>query len=157
MLMLRPDEAAMFEGQPKGFPFGDFRLEDVMLPEGDDMGIASDDDDIDEETIEQETGFETVVGRCCRVEREGVVCMLGARCTHIRFSFCSTVVDGLPVVGPEKVEKLTVVLRKLFNNEKLGEVREGVCHGDSTCTDNCHGPTHGHTTPGLHRWFFPAH
>lgn len=52
----------MFEGQPKGFPFGDFRVEDVMLPEGDDMGIPSDDDDIDEDTIEQETGFETVVG-----------------------------------------------------------------------------------------------
>lgn len=36
-----------------------------------------------------------------------------------------SVVDGLPVVGSEKVEKLTAVLRKLFNNEKLGEVREG--------------------------------
>lgn len=62
MLMLRPDEAALFRGQPKDFPFGDFRVEDVMLPEGDDMGIPSDDDDIDEDTIEQETGFETVVG-----------------------------------------------------------------------------------------------
>lgn len=60
--VLRPDEAALFEGQPRGFPFGDFNIEDVMLPEEDDMGIPSDDDDIDEEDIQQETGFENVIG-----------------------------------------------------------------------------------------------
>lgn len=62
MGLLRPDEAHMFEGQPRGFPFGDFMIENVMLPEGEDMGIASDDDDIDEEGLEQETGFENVIG-----------------------------------------------------------------------------------------------
>ncbi len=42
---LRPDEEKLYEGQPKGFPLGDYKsyLEDVMLPEGDDMGIPSDD------------------------------------------------------------------------------------------------------------------
>lgn len=39
-LALRPEEEKMFEGQPRGFPFGDFNIADVMLPEGDDMGIA---------------------------------------------------------------------------------------------------------------------
>ena len=34
----------------------------------------------------------------------------------------------MPVVGADKVEKLTAVLRKLFNNEKLGEVREGISY-----------------------------
>lgn len=81
MLMLRPEEAAMFEGQPKGFPFGDFRLEDVMLPEGDDMGIPSDDDDVDDETIEQETGFETVVGKNTTGRAgAGRICSMFAMC-----------------------------------------------------------------------------
>lgn len=36
---LHPDEEKLFQGQPRGFPFGDFDIADVMLPEGDDMGI----------------------------------------------------------------------------------------------------------------------
>jgi hypothetical protein len=38
-IVLRPDEEKLFQGQPRGFPFGDFDITDVMLPEGDDMGI----------------------------------------------------------------------------------------------------------------------
>lgn len=53
----------MFEGQPKGFPFGDFDLADVMLPENDDMGIPSDsDEDGQEEDIQTATGFGNVLG-----------------------------------------------------------------------------------------------
>ena len=53
----------MFEGQPKGFPFGDFDLEDVMLPENDDMGIPSDtDEDGQEEDLQTESGFGNVLG-----------------------------------------------------------------------------------------------
>jgi translation initiation factor 3 subunit B len=47
----------------QGFPFEGFHLEDVMLPEDDDMGILSDDDEEGEEEIQTETGFGCVVGR----------------------------------------------------------------------------------------------
>ena len=57
---MRPDGS--FEGQPRGFPFDDFEFEDVMLPEGDDMGIASEDDEVAEEELETETGFGSVIG-----------------------------------------------------------------------------------------------
>lgn len=46
----------------QGFPFGDFHLEDVMLPEDDDMGVPSDEDDDLEEEVKTETGFGCVVG-----------------------------------------------------------------------------------------------
>ena len=47
----------------QGFPFDDFDLNDVMLPEGEgDFGYASDDDAIDEEEIVTETGFGSVIG-----------------------------------------------------------------------------------------------
>lgn len=61
---LRPDEEKIYEGQPKGFPLGDYKtyLEDIMLPEGDDLGIPSDDDSIGEDEIETETGFGSVIG-----------------------------------------------------------------------------------------------
>ncbi len=52
----------MFVGQPKGFPLGDFNLDDVMLPEGEDFGVPSDDDSIGDEEIETETGFGSVIG-----------------------------------------------------------------------------------------------
>ena len=66
---LRPDEEKLYEGQPKGFPLGDYKtyLEDVMLPEGEDMGIPSDDDSIGEDEIETETGFGSVIGECLSV------------------------------------------------------------------------------------------
>lgn len=61
-MALRPDEEKLFEGQPKGFPFDGFDLADVMLPEDDDMGILSEDDNDDEEEIQTETGFGSVIG-----------------------------------------------------------------------------------------------
>lgn len=62
-IMLTAEEQHMFEGQPKGFPFGDFDLEDVMLPEDDDMGIPSDtDDDGQEDDVQAESGFGNVLG-----------------------------------------------------------------------------------------------
>lgn len=61
---LRPDEERLFRGQPNGFPLGDYNtyLQDVMLPEGNDFGVVSDDDSIDEDDIETETGFGSVIG-----------------------------------------------------------------------------------------------
>ena len=46
----------------QGFPFEGFHLEDVMLPEDDDLDIPSDEDEDDEEEILTETGFGSVVG-----------------------------------------------------------------------------------------------
>jgi translation initiation factor 3 subunit B len=64
-VVLRPDEEKLFEGQPKGFPFGDFDIDDVMLPEGDDMGFPSDDEGADQEDeVKAESGFGNVVGAC---------------------------------------------------------------------------------------------
>ena len=60
---LRPEEEKLFEGQPKGFPFEEFALEDVMLPEDDDMDIPSEEDSDEEEEIESESGFGSVIGR----------------------------------------------------------------------------------------------
>lgn len=51
----------MYEGQPKGFPFGNFNVEDVMLPEGDDMGIPSEDEAEEEQEIQSESGFGNVI------------------------------------------------------------------------------------------------
>ncbi|CAK0783331.1 hypothetical protein CVIRNUC_006530 [Coccomyxa viridis] len=83
---LRPEEEKLFEGQPKGFPFGDFNLEDVMLPEDDDMGIPSDDDEDLEDEVTTETGFGCVV-----------------------------VLDNLPKVEAAKYDKLAGVVRKIIS------------------------------------------
>lgn len=63
-------EERLFEGQPKGFPLGGFDLDDVMLPEGEDMGIQSGDDDGGDDEEGPETGFGRVIGM---EERERVV------------------------------------------------------------------------------------
>ena len=39
-----------------------------MLPEGEDMGIPSDDDSIGEDEIETETGFGSVIGECQNIQ-----------------------------------------------------------------------------------------
>lgn len=71
-VMLSPAEEKMFEGQPRGFPFGDFDLADVMLPEDDDMGIPSGSDEEQEDDVQTESGFANVLGgqaaacRTCR-------------------------------------------------------------------------------------------
>ena len=79
----------LFEGQPKGFPFHDFEVDDIMLPDGDDMDIPSDDDDAaDEEEIQAESGFGSVIGAalprplpppppCCRPRPHSVWRKLG--------------------------------------------------------------------------------
>lgn len=61
-MALRPEEEKLFEGQPKGFPFGDFDLADVMLPEGEDMDIPSDAEEEEEEDVKTESGFGNVLG-----------------------------------------------------------------------------------------------
>lgn len=93
-IVLTPAEEKMFEGQPRGFPFGDFDLADVMLPEEDDMGIPSGSDDEQEEDLQTDSGFGNVL-----------------------------VVDNLPSVGPEKFDKLTAILTKIFSGS--GRIREG--------------------------------
>ena len=52
----------MCEGQPHGFPFGDFDLADVMLHEDDDMGIPSGSDEEQEEDLQTDSGFGNLLG-----------------------------------------------------------------------------------------------
>jgi translation initiation factor 3 subunit B len=54
--------AKLFKDQPKGFPFEGFDIEELILPEGEDFGIRSDDGVDDEEDLEAETGFGSVIG-----------------------------------------------------------------------------------------------
>jgi len=77
-----------------GFPWDGFDIEQVQLPEGEDFGLPSDDEQDEEQEVITESGFGSVI-----------------------------VVDNLPQVEPEKQEKLTNVLRKIFT--QLGTIREG--------------------------------
>lgn len=52
----------LFKDQPAGFPYEGFDVEELILPDGEDMGIKSDDDDDEEEELESETGFGSVIG-----------------------------------------------------------------------------------------------
>ncbi len=52
----------LFKDQPPGFPYENFAVEELILPEDDDMGINSDEDDVDEEEVETESGFGSVIG-----------------------------------------------------------------------------------------------
>lgn len=70
---------------PEAREYASMRLEDVVLPPDDDMGIPSEDEDDDIEEIQSETGFGSVI-----------------------------VVDNLPVVPPGKHEKLVTVVRKIY-------------------------------------------
>lgn len=83
---LTADEERQFaEGQPRGFPFDpEFRMEDVMLPENDDMDIASEDDEVAEEEIQTETGFGSVIGitRNSAAAPPPSYCLLG-RAEHV--------------------------------------------------------------------------
>ncbi len=106
-------------------------MEDVMLPEDDDMDIPSDDDEDDEEEIQTETGFGSVVG-------EGLVIVVlhGTDClcqrqyyldsTHncILMHILCAVVDNLPIVPEEKFEKLSGVVKKVIS-QAHGIIREG--------------------------------
>ncbi len=58
-----PIEPCVLHPHLQGFPFDDFDLNDVMLPESEgDFGYPSDDDELDEEEIVTETGFGSVIG-----------------------------------------------------------------------------------------------
>lgn len=54
--------ATLFPEYPPGFPYDNFDVKELILPDGDDMGINSDDDDVDVEEIETETGFGNIIG-----------------------------------------------------------------------------------------------
>ncbi|ERN17444.1 hypothetical protein AMTRI_Chr02g258200 [Amborella trichopoda] len=69
-------------------------LDSIHLPPGDDFGIPSDDDVVAEEELEFDSGFGSII-----------------------------IVDNLPVVAPEKYEKLEIVIRKIFG--QIGVIREG--------------------------------
>ncbi|CAI5518545.1 unnamed protein product [Closterium sp. Naga37s-1] len=69
-------------------------LEALQLPEGEDFDIKSEDEEEELEVVESETGFGNVI-----------------------------VVDNLPVVPPEKFEKLQTVAKKIFG--QIGLIREG--------------------------------
>eukprot|EP01025_Chloroclados_australasicus_P055726 TRINITY_DN6817_c0_g2_i3.p1 TRINITY_DN6817_c0_g2~~TRINITY_DN6817_c0_g2_i3.p1 ORF type:complete len:743 (-),score=100.25 TRINITY_DN6817_c0_g2_i3:302-2470(-) len=91
-----PDRETLAEreyfNQPTNFPFGDFDLDEVVLPDDDDIGIPSEDEELEEEQLFQEdTGFEKFV-----------------------------IVDNIPVVGDDKYQKLRDHLFKLFG--KVGTI-----------------------------------
>jgi hypothetical protein len=52
----------LFKDQPPGFPFENFDLLELILPDGEDFGIRSDDDDESEGEVETDTGFGSVIG-----------------------------------------------------------------------------------------------
>ena len=54
----------MFINQPGGFPLEDFDLKDLVLPKDDEFGVHSDEEEIDEDDVETESGFGSVIGRC---------------------------------------------------------------------------------------------
>lgn len=62
-----PDKAAIareaYFNQPEGFPFDNFDIHEVVLPPDDDLGIESDDGDVEEEaTADLDTGFGSALG-----------------------------------------------------------------------------------------------
>jgi translation initiation factor 3 subunit B len=52
----------LFKDQPVGFPYEGFLVEELILPDGDDMGVPSEDEDVMEEETDFETGFGSVIG-----------------------------------------------------------------------------------------------
>lgn len=54
--------AELFKDMPEGFPYENYELEDITVPEGDDMGIPDVNDAGDEEDVETETGFGSLIG-----------------------------------------------------------------------------------------------
>ena len=53
---------SLFPDYPPGFPYENFDVKELILPDGDNMGINSDDDDIDVEEIETASGFGNIIG-----------------------------------------------------------------------------------------------
>jgi hypothetical protein len=79
--------------QQLNIDFSNVDLGSIQLPPGEDFGIKSEDEEEAEDSLEFETGFGNIV-----------------------------VVDNLPVVPPEKFEKLEGVVRKIFG--QIGTIRE---------------------------------
>lgn len=84
----------LFPDQPNGFPLGDFDFDEIVLPRGEDFGVPSDDDESEGDELNEETGFGSVI-----------------------------VVDNTPVVGSEKIDKLTTVIKRIFGG--VGTIRDG--------------------------------
>ncbi|XP_073001132.1 eukaryotic translation initiation factor 3 subunit B-like [Typha latifolia] len=82
--------------QRLGIDLSSVDLDSITLPPGEDFGIISDDEEIlhQEEPPEFEAGFGNII-----------------------------VVDNLPVVAPEKFEKLEGVIRKIYS--QIGVIKEG--------------------------------
>ncbi|KAF8379127.1 hypothetical protein HHK36_028556 [Tetracentron sinense] len=77
-----------------GIDLSEVDFDAIKLPPGEDSGIRSDDDDLlEEDNLEFESGFGNVI-----------------------------VVDNLPVVPPEKFEKLEGVIRKIYS--QIGLIKE---------------------------------
>ncbi len=70
----------LFPDMPPGFPFENFDLEELILPDGDDMGIRSDDDDVKEEDVQTESGFGSCIGAiapgAARQQQQGICTMI---------------------------------------------------------------------------------
>jgi hypothetical protein len=52
----------LFPDLPPGFPYEGFEPEELILPDGDDMGIRSDDDDVKDEDVPTQSGFASCIG-----------------------------------------------------------------------------------------------
>ena len=78
-----PDQSCDITLLPQGFPFGDFHLEDVMLPEDDDLGISSEDDENLEEEVRTETGFGCVVGEWTLILPFAPDILNGSHCSQL--------------------------------------------------------------------------
>ena len=66
--------AEMFKDQPEGFPIdSDIDLRAIELPEGDDMGIKSD-DDAEEEEVATESGFGSIIGNGVQTLEKKMLC-----------------------------------------------------------------------------------
>uniref|UniRef100_R7WCX8 Eukaryotic translation initiation factor 3 subunit B n=1 Tax=Aegilops tauschii TaxID=37682 RepID=R7WCX8_AEGTA len=89
-------EAIDARARELGIDLDSVDVDSITLPPGEDFGILSDDEDLlqNEDIPELEMGFANII-----------------------------VVDNLPVVPPEKYEKLENVLRKIYG--QLGVIREG--------------------------------
>lgn len=122
--------AQLFPDMPPGFPYEGFETQELILPDGDDMGIRSDDDAINEDEIQTDTGFGACVGECSSGARIWTVCHLSAavataeakplpskpRCKYQHACYAFAVITGLPVVPQDKYDKLLGVIKKIAEN-----------------------------------------
>lgn len=108
-----------YPNQPDGFPFGNLDINQIKLPKGDDFGIPSDEENIDiENEIEEESGFQSVISLLL------TIFLLKIKNKIIYNN--NLVVDNIPVVPPEKIEKLTNVIKKIFGG--VGNISTGHKH-----------------------------